>query len=278
MKYKLNKFRMTIPQEIRSKANIDGNGYIDISFDDNTGNIIISSKLKPETEKVVVKKETKKKEPKKKEPKKEVKKSTKTTKPKKIEANFMDADKLYKAYYSECGLVVRTKNKYLKDFCEQCQGQLAREWEDRVEAHCKYLTSNFQEVAKQIDKEQEKLEQTIQEEITKMEAVENEIEQIRKKRKEDIANISKSIKEANKVIDEEIDMIEPKQKRGRPKKQKRYSTGNTILKPVKTDGEKFLNCTDCGEFVGKGFYLDDEFLCKECAVRDFKEYLKRRGM
>lgn len=278
MKYKLNKFRMTIPQEIRSKANIDGNGYIDISFDDNTGNIVISSKLKPDTEKVAIKKETKKKEPKKTEPKKEAKKSKKTTKPKKIEANFMDADKLYKAYYSECGLVVRTKNKYLNAFCEQCQGQLAREWEDRVEAHCKYLTNNFQDVVEKIDKEQEKLEQSIQEEITKMEPIETEIEKLRKKRKEDIANISKSIKEANKVIDGEIDNIEHKQKRGRPKKQKRYSTGNTILKPVKTDGEKFLNCTDCGEFVGKGFYLDDEFLCKECAIRDFKEYLKRRGM
>lgn len=286
MKYKLSKFRMTIPQEIRTKANIDGEGYVDISYDEATGNIIISSQLKPELE-VTPEKAVSNNEPKKKSTNKSTKKSTKSAKPRKIEANFEDANKLYKAYFSECGLVVRTKNRYINDFCNDCQGQLAKEWEDRVEVQCKYLKSDFSDVIEQVDKAQENLEKSIQEEIEKVEEVKQEItesankdkfDEIRKKRKEDISSISNSIKIANKVIDKEIESIEPKQKRGRPKKQSRYSTSTTVLKPVKTGTEKFLNCVDCGEFVSKGFYVDDDFLCKACAVKDFKEFIKRRGM
>lgn len=274
MLVKISKFRLTIPQEMREKAGLEKDGYIDINYDENTNSIIIKNPC--DIKDVVPIK-----------PEKKIKvKSAQPQKHKKnvIEANFMDADKLYKAYYSECGLVVRTKNKYINTFCDRCQGQLAREWEDKAEVRCRFTEVRFkdfdevlQEPVVEVETEIQEPEQEVQEPKQEAQNTVEMVEEIRKKRKEDIKQISETIKEANKVIDKEIQDLEQKPKRGRPKKSKFYSTGNTVLKAVNTGDEKFLNCSECGQFVGKGFYLDDVFLCKECAVQDFKEYLKRRG-
>lgn len=272
MLVKISKFRLTIPQGMREKVGLSKDGYIDINYDETTNSIIIRN---PDNVKEVV--NTK---PEKKEKKVRKAKSTQPHKPKKniIEANFMDADKLYKAYYSECGLVVRTKTKYVNSFCEKCQGQLAKEWEDRADVKCRFNEIKIDNIAEELQEPVVEVAKTTLEPA--QEVVNNtmiDVAEIKKKRKEEIKHISESIKEATKVIDTEIETLKQKPKRGRPKKTKFYSTGNTVLKAVNTGDEKFLNCSECGQFVGKGFYLDDIFLCKECAVQDFKEYLKRRG-
>lgn len=236
MKYRIAQHRLTIPQEIREKANIPRNGIIEIYYDEKTGNVVISSKLREDEGH-----ETK----------------LNVSSPRKIEANFMDADKLSRTCYSECGLIVRTKNRYVSDFCEDCQGQLAKEWENRVDVQCSYLSKKSRELRhKQNPKVEEK----------KIEESKNKDKEKKKeeKKKEDI-----EIKVIKNLVPTEH------KKRGRPKKQNRYSTGATTLKPVATNGEEAIRCAECGEFVVRGFMLDDDFLCKECAKADFKNYLKR---
>ena len=41
-----------------------------------------------------------------------------------IKSNIEDKNKYSRPYLSECGLVVRSKTRYIREFCEVCQGQL----------------------------------------------------------------------------------------------------------------------------------------------------------
>ena len=136
MKCKVVRNRITIPAEIRDRANLKDGDFLDVNLDGKTKNIIMSILDRGES----VSKD------------KNVEKIKKTSKKvdskvksncKKIEANYMDADKLYKAYYSECGLLVRTKNSYVRNACEKCQGKLAEEYEDRLDVHCSYLSKKI---------------------------------------------------------------------------------------------------------------------------------------
>ena len=43
MLVKISKFRLTIPQEMREKAGLEKDGYIDINYDENTNSIIIKN-------------------------------------------------------------------------------------------------------------------------------------------------------------------------------------------------------------------------------------------
>lgn len=239
MKYKLTKYRLTIPQEIREHTNISRDGYIDISYDDKTGNIIISECKDKNNQEI---------KPKKTEIKKDVQPKAKR---RKIEANFMNADKLYKAYYSECGLVAKTKTRYVNDFCNECQGKLAKEWEDRAEVKCSRLIENTKN---------------------------NTINEIRKNRKKELENISNSIKEANKVLDVKINDITKPKKRGRkPKKKVEIDKSNTVIKAVRFRENTCMKCSNCGQYFKSGFLLDTTFMCGDCAKQDFKEYMKKRG-
>lgn len=250
MKYKLSKYRLTIPQEIREHTNITRDGYIDISFDDTTGNIIISSSIKN----IEIKEEQKiKQENKQKETKVN---QVKSKKPRRLEANYMDADKLYKAYYSPCGLLVRTKNSYVKSACERCQGKLVKEYEDRIDVQCGYV-------------DKKAIRDEIVYEITKR--VHPEIENVKKQRKEEIETVTNNIKEAVKVIDKKVKKLNKKDK------PKRRTADNTTIKPIRAGNDMLLKCKECGQLVKSGFYVDKDILCKECTVDDFKKYMKKRG-
>jgi len=49
----------------------------------------------------------------------------------------------------------------------------------------------------------------------------------------------------------------------------------TNIRPVKfPDGVK--RCSGCHEFYNNGFYLDNLFYCKECSIKDFKNFLEIR--
>lgn len=253
MKYKLVKYRLTIPQEVREHSNIPKDGYVDISYDEKTGNIVIreyNDNVKDEPKKISTDKPNKPNKPDKPNKPNRTKEDKSNISRRKIEANFMDADKLYKAYYSECGLVAKTKTRYVNDFCNECQGRLAKEWEDRVEVKCSRMIDNVKE---------------------------NTINKIKENRKKELDNISNSIKEANKVLDVKINEIK-KSKRGRKPKQKIVTDlDNTTIQPVNIQENKYAKCVKCRQFFKSGFLLNDKFVCKECTKSDFKEYMKKRS-
>ena len=254
MKCKVYRNYITIPAEIRQQLNIKDGDFLDVSVDGNS--FIVKHYVEDYDPNAKITMELEKKPKSKSKPKQEKKSTGK--KIRKIEANFMDAPKLYKNYFSECGLVVRTKNRYVNDFCKDCQGQLALEWEDRADVKCKYLASKTEEKCKDLEKE---------------------INDKKGSRHEEIQNLSKSIKKATEVLDEQIKELDPpKTKRGRrPKVTSKYGSDTTIIKPVYSSTDEFLKCANCNQFVSSGFMLDDTFLCKECTKEDFKKYMKGRG-
>lgn len=158
MRCKVVRHRITIPTEFRNSANIKDGEYLGIYYDEKENHIVIDlndrSKYKEEfslngkyelnsmydndvlgdlLNKVA----------------NDIKESKKSNI--KIVANFEDAPKLYQTRFSECGLVVRTKTSYVNKFCEQCKGQLAKEWYDRLEVKCKYLEDKDKNTEKNQD-------------------------------------------------------------------------------------------------------------------------------
>lgn len=155
MKSKLCRGRVTIPSDIRNIMNLGQNDDVDIIYDDINNCLIVKSfNLSNESNSrpsKSVKKDTSKKETTKKNVDSKEVKSNNVKESFNIKANFFDADKLYRKCYSECGLIVRTKTKYIDSICEKCKGRLAKEWEDRVDTHCRYNTtkSNKSKTSKQ---------------------------------------------------------------------------------------------------------------------------------
>lgn len=247
MKCKVVRNRITIPAEIRDRANLKDGDFLDVNLDGKTKNIIMSILDRGES----VSKD------------KNVEKIKKTSKKvdskvksncKKIEANYMDADKLYKAYYSECGLLVRTKNSYVRNACEKCQGKLAEEYEDRLDVHCSYLS-------KKINKEPD----------NSIKSKKVDLKDIKKQRKSDKANISNNVKKAVKVIDKKISNL------SKQVKPKICTSDSTTIKPIRAGKDILLKCIECGQLVKSGFLIDNNILCKECTTDDFKKYMKKRG-
>lgn len=262
MKCKVVRHRITIPQEIRNSANIKDGEFLDISYNANDNSIVINLNNKGfNALNENLEKENK--------PKTDIVKNKKRKQDRKIVANFMDADKLYKKYYSECGLVVRTKTRYVKDFCEDCKGQLAKEWEDKADVKCKYLEEEY--LSRNVEMNEIKDIEKNSDPCSCEPCISNEhLTKLKKQRKEEIKNISKSIKEANIAIDNNIAKITNKS-------DEYICIGNssTTIKPVKADKNQFLKCNSCEQFVKSGFLLDDDFVCKDCTLKDFKEFMKR---
>ena len=237
MKCKVVRNRITIPAEIRDAINLKDSDYLDVKLDVENKNIVIDI-----SDRDIFMSNNKKVTKTKKTPKKVDEKVRASCK--KIEANYMDADKLYKAYYSPCGLLVRTKNSYVKSACERCQGKLVKEYEDRIDVQCGYV-------------DKKAIRDEIVYEITKR--VHPEIENVKKQRK------------AVKVIDKKVKKLNKKDK------PKRRTADNTTIKPIRAGNDMLLKCKECGQLVKSGFYVDKDILCKECTVDDFKKYMKKRG-
>lgn len=259
MECKVVRNRITIPAEVREKAKIQDGEYLDIYYNEKLNSIVIDLDKRHFDTKEVLDKWAEKCELKPDKSKKKEPKKPSVNNRNKIEANYMDADKLYKAYYSECGLLVRTKNSYVKSACERCQGKLAEEYEDRLDVHCSYIS-------KRIDDNKDKSKNDYKTEIKF-----DDIEDIKKKRKSDIKEISNKIKKATKVIDKKVNRLNNQDK------PKRCTTDNTLIRPFMAEDNKYLKCNECGQYVERGFLVDDDFLCKKCTTEDFKKYMKRRG-
>lgn len=104
---------------------------------------------------------------------KQVIKDTVQTKPKnnntvtkrKIVSNLVEGQKFKVKYYSDCGLVIRTKNSYLKQFCQDCKGQLLEEHKDKI-YKCPYSNKlNNKDLCNNIKQNVNKLQKTIDNKI-----------------------------------------------------------------------------------------------------------------
>lgn len=236
MKCKVVRNRITIPAEIRNAINLKDSEYLDIKLDVKNKNIVIDISERDISTIEDTKNTELKKTPKKVDTK--IKSNCK-----KIEVNYMDADKLYKSYYSPCGLLVRTKKSYVKNACEKCQGKLAEEYEDRIDVQCDYISKRNNK----------------------------EIVDIKKQRKDDMKDISNNIKTAIKVIDNKVNKL------NKQDKPKRCKKDDTTIKPIRAGKDMILKCKECGQLIKSGFYVDKDILCKECTVDDFKKYMKKRS-
>lgn len=305
MKHEVKVYRLTLPKEVRDLANIPRDGFVDISYDENLKGIVIrnlenlelynndatkdnnvteGASKKPIDKELDTHKKDIQNVPDKLEDNIEIKptnapvKKSQSTR-NKIVANFEDAPNLYKAYFSECGLVVRTKTRYVNSFCEKCKGQLAREWEDKAEVKCRYLDA-YNDISSKSDKTGNKIavinDDIVENQNKDISSKSVDIESIKTQRRNDIEQITKSISKAKKIISDKIESLN--KDTNSQIRNKRYSNDHTILKPVSLDKDSIRSCDNCGEYQSKGFMVDDRFLCKECTKKDFKEYLKRRGI
>lgn len=174
-------------------------------------------------------------------------------------------------YYSECGLVIRTKRRYLKEFCSDCKGQLLKQ--DYVDNHkCPYVynveeeTNKLQQATKQ---EKKKVSNKLIEQLANnanevYKIIDNAIDNINKldpeNNKPEKEDTTKEQKSNKKYIDDEDYVIE---------KQKR----RTKITPIKIN-KGFRRCCGCDSFVDSGFRINSDFYCKKCAAEDFKNYVK----
>lgn len=248
--------RVTIPKDICQKLNFKSGDELSLYIQDNS--VVIS----PIATRVETMEVTKVEEVKTDAPIKSTEKSAKSKKTTiKIVSNLEEGSKLSRQIKSQCGLVIRTKTKYINAFCEQCQGQLAREY--GVKDHpCKYIEScNSIEPAEEIKSEIEVKSKPV------------------KKRKQVIKDIEQNIDKLNKKLDKQItELSEPKKdliKELKSKTRKKHiGTAESVIQPVSYKSAAL--CEGCNSFHTKGFLIDDEFRCKKCTIEDFKYFMNNR--
>lgn len=85
-----------------------------------------------------------------------------------VKSNIEDLNKYAKPILSDCKLVVRSKRKYINQFCDVCKGKLA----DNSNCNCKYRTPDInkepvknKEIIKQLEVNKKQLETKIDKEI-----------------------------------------------------------------------------------------------------------------
>ena len=218
--------------------------------------------------------------------------------------NLDESQNFYRKCYSECGLLCRTKPKYIKQYCQKCRGQMLAE-EERSK-YCSYIitanTDNIDNIdntdnntdnndnidnIKDINNNDntDNINSIKNEEMSYIEKAPNikvkQISDIEIKpsiakvaildNKTLISNITNNITAINKKLDNDIqdivfDQIDIDFK------------DETYIQPIKY--RHHHQCHVCDEFKDSGFLINDEhFLCRTCTVRSFINYrkLKRRN-
>ena len=122
------KRRITIPKEIFEQSGLKEGDITNIIYAD--GKIIITKNTNENktTNYMSVTPKQVKMEP-------GTNKTNKNTSSIQIVSNIQDKDKYVRSTISECGLVVRSKRKYINQFCEKCKGQLIK---DKQNCKCIY--------------------------------------------------------------------------------------------------------------------------------------------
>lgn len=187
----------------------------------------------------------------------------------KIVSNLEEGSKFSTKYYSPCELVIRTKNRYLREFCEDCKGQLLKQgYEDN--GKCKYIDrikeskeQKKQETVKQV---QEKPECNIINEQQKRVKMEPNVNETHENKPKILDEIKNNVNKVKTKIDKEIDDLTSQDKKFLKEK------GKKTIQPVRFS-KGHIKCTDCGELHNTGFYIDGKFYCKKCTITDFRCYL-----
>lgn len=179
----------------------------------------------------------------------------------KIVSNLEEGSKFSRKVYSNCELVIRTKKSYLKKFCNECKGQLVREYnlpyekcpyleeENRLHINKNTCKNSIQELNNNIEKLKNKINNKINDELKITNNHEIKIQT-------DSKNIHKDILS----------------------KTKTKFDSSTIISPVKYSD--INRCNNCEEYFDKGFLLNDKFYCKKCTKESFLQFYNKykKGM
>ena len=211
----------------------------------------------------------------------------------KFKPNLEDLGKYEHQKLSDCGLVVKTKTKYIKAFCDSCKGQLLDNYPEYGDKPCSYkdipselyvgektgndvstimesktihTTSNVNNEA-QLDVVKEDtlvnnsnvVDNT--EIVSKDINVKNEVQKLLEQNKTITADIYQNLSKINK------------KEKYRESNSNYYRCKETFLKPVKLSN--YIHCQNCGFLYNNGFLIDEDFYCKDCTIQDFKNYISK---
>ncbi len=202
-----------------------------------------------------------------------------------IKSNLQDKGKFKHEKYSDCNLVIRTKQKYIEAFCSVCKGQLVKDDSSR---HCRYkvnkqstLESDY--VSSEYNKQQsintntelqdkESLQQQ-NNEVLNDSNLKDKLTDILNTNKVITADIYKKLSDLKSNTTSNTTFVKNSVKSKPSTNIGYYRSSNTMLKPVKL--KDYDSCSKCHLFFNKGFLIDDVFYCKDCTVKDFKNYVSK---
>ena len=170
----------------------------------------------------------------------------------KIVSNLEEGEKFKTKYYSPCKLVIRTKNRYLKEFCNDCKGLLVEDCKEKQHL-CSYY--NTQQTKEQSIKPE--VETTIK--VTKKQPVQKVTQ---KELKQNVEKLDNILSEHIKTL-VNPDLIKEVKKEGK----------NTI-QAIKSEN-RYFQCQNCEQIFAKGFMINNEFYCKDCTKQHFKKFLDK---
>lgn len=192
----------------------------------------------------------------------------------KIVSNLKEGSKFKTKYYTPCKLVIRTKNRYIKDFCDDCRGVLLKDMKLELDTHkCPYLLSTDTQC-----------DYTGSEKITTLTDYKHSTidttpvlydndkkcnkQELKKQSTEILNQINKNVESVKNKLDNKINEEQHNNKVYLDR------VGSTVLQPVKIIG-KHRKCEHCGEFYDRGFTVDGIFYCKNCTIMNFKKYFDK---
>lgn len=237
--------RITIPKQIFDQSNLPLGTKVDITFD---GEKFLLTPVLETNKNNEVKKDFFVEKPK---IESKNKSNNSESKKREIVSNLEQGLSYKKQYFSKCGLVIRTKNKYLKDFCNDCKGKLVDDYNLEIEKCCNYRGNRLNQFKKVEHK-------------TQTPVIKDRVDTLRKTKKILIDNINENKKQIEQKIDKDIeDTLD--------------FEGSKVLQPIWYDGYK--SCTNCRTLCENGFLVNNKFYCRSCTLEDFKKYYnKKKGM
>lgn len=176
-----------------------------------------------------------------------------TTKKTIVESNLYEDDKfkITDKYYSQCKQVVKAKRLAVARVCNYCQGKLL----PKGSTNCPFKQNEF----------------------PTYDNVLNSVKSAKYYQKHNInqpqtnSNVTE-IKKSFQIIKDEFTIVDP---------ESELSYIQKPIKPINTTEKKELRvkldnepetCSKCLYTYPSGFYINDEFVCKSCALKDFSQY------
>ena len=170
----------------------------------------------------------------------------------KIVSNLKEGEKFKTKYYSPCKLVIRTKNRYLKEFCNDCKGLLVEDCKEKQHL-CSYY--NTQQTKEQSIKSE--VETTIK--VTKKQPVQKVTQK----------ELKQNVEKLDNILSEHIKTLVDPNLIKEVKKE-----GKNIIQAIKSEN-RYFQCQNCEQIFAKGFMINNEFYCKDCTKQHFKKFLDK---